>query len=183
MKIYTVTNDVTNYRWAMPKDEAVWGTDALFFNGNKKLSSWNSIDFYVDNPLLKKGNTVHIAAGVIAYDELSADKLSYFLEMSGELLPIVVDGENYYLHNITEVINAMDSDETVWNERQGVKTHILKYSFHKSRLSEPSLFKIPETPNADIYAYSGLKDPEDEFYSVYATLGLEGLIFEEVSEL
>lgn len=180
MKIYTVTNDVENYRWAMPKDEAVWGTDALFFGGKKKLESWSPIDFYVDNPLLKKGNAIHIAAGVIAYDKFSVDKLSSFLEMSGELLPIVVDGESYYLHNVTEVINALNDDDIVWNVHQGVKTHILKYAFHKSRMSESSLFKVPETVNVDIYAYSGLKDPEDEFYSMYHTLGLEGLIFEEV---
>jgi len=180
MKIYTVSNDVTNYRWAMPKDESVWQTNFLTFDGYEKKTSWKPISFYVDNPLLKKGNVIHIGAGVIAYDKLSVEKVAFHLEVSGELLPIFIDGEPYFLHNVTQVANALNQDETIWDEYEGVRTQINKFAFHKSRLSESSIFKIPETVQGDIYTFSGLKDPEDEFYYSYRNLGLEGLSFDEI---
>ncbi len=60
----------------------------------------------------------------------------------------------------------------------GSRGRILKPVFHSNRISESSIFKIPETVNSEILSYTGIKAPEDEFVTAYNKSNLEGLKLE-----
>ncbi|MGJ8678521.1 MAG: hypothetical protein ACSHX0_13485 [Akkermansiaceae bacterium] len=76
----------------------------------------------------------------------------------------------------------LDNEKSNWycSPRDGTKVSIDDFAFHRNRLGESSIFKIPETVRAGIYTFTGLKDPEDEFKTAYEAAGLKGLLFEEI---
>jgi hypothetical protein len=137
---------------------------------------------YVFNPKKKKGNFFSLGGiGALVFDQKAHDIMLTVFDMAGEILPINVSGENLYILNVLECVNMLDEKNTVWDYYpDGGRGRILKYSFFKNRLSESSLFKIPQTSKAEILTYSGVKDCEDEFYSLYHNNNLTGLIFEEL---
>jgi len=102
------------------------------------------------------------------------------LEMAGQILPINVDGKKLYALNVLECINCLDQENSKFDYYEdGTKGRILRYAFHH-RLTASSIFKIPETSRGEILTYSGVKDAEDEFYSLYKQLKFTGLRFEEL---
>jgi len=178
--IYKVENDVEKFSIALPMNDSIWEANTLVFNGSSKKGSWKDIDFFLQDKRLEIPNCIYIAPGAIAFDEAAADSLIDILEMSGELLPVTIDGKAYFLHNITEVVGALDEEKTSWDIIDGVKIDILKYCFLPNRLSESSLFKIPNLNSIDIFAYSHGKDLSDEFVFRYNQANLKGLKFIQV---
>jgi hypothetical protein len=98
------------------------------------------------------------------------------------MLPLPYEGEILQVINVTECINVLDQEHTLWkiNQKSGVKVWIESYAFHSRRFSESSLFKIPETCNGEIFAIERCGDPECEFKARVEQAGLTGLIFEKV---
>jgi len=88
----------------------------------------------------------------------------------------------FSLFNVTECINCLDQDKTEWEygETTGKPIRIVSYAFHKDRMSESSIFKIPETANGEILCYDGARDPEDEFKPYVESHGITGLEFTEI---
>lgn len=87
---------------------------------------------------------------MIYYNEISSviDILTNHLEPYGEILPVDVDGETYYLCNVTNVIDALDPEKTVKRASGIVKTLV----FSKEKIpSDMEIFKVPETQVSTIY--------------------------------
>lgn len=103
-------------------------------------------------------------------------------EMAGELLPLKYSGQSYNLVNVLECVNCLDEQKTKWvtGKTTGAKIRIADYHFNKERLSESTIFKIPETALAEILCVEGLKDPADEFKYQVDSRRLKGLRFEEL---
>ncbi|MDO3628861.1 hypothetical protein [Mucilaginibacter sp. BT774] len=180
-KIYRVTVDVSNYQWIMPNIPEDDLLEFVIFDCNKKDESWIKTNWYVYNLKEKKGNFFEINGGALAFDQQVYDsELFTLLEMAGEILPVNVGGERLYALNVLECINCLDQENSKFDYYDdGTKGRILKYAFHR-RLTESSIFKIPETSRGEILTYSGVKDAEDEFYSLYKQLKFTGLKFEEL---
>ncbi len=102
--------------------------------------------------------------------------------MAGELLPLPHRGDLFHLVNVLECVNCLDEQNTKWvlGRTTNARIRVEEYRFHANRLSESTLFKVPETALGEVLTVSGLKDPEDEFKSVVEREGLEGINFEEV---
>jgi len=102
--------------------------------------------------------------------------------MSGELLPLTYNKENFTVLNVTECVDALDDVNTKWVYGKGTraKIKIAKHAFHQHRLPETPLFKIPQTSKSRILTVEGMKDPLDEFKPSVERFGLTGLIFKEI---
>ena len=181
MNIYKVHEDVKNYQTICPTDESIYDTDILEFNCLSKINAWTKSDFFVFNPKSKKSDFPHLIPGCLVVSEHAANYVGDLLEMAGELLPIRVDKEQYYILNILECLSALNEELTEWSYFQGTQTknEITKYNFYTNRFSESSIFKIPQSATS-IFALNGYKEPADEFYTIYRKSKLTGLIFEEI---
>jgi hypothetical protein len=181
MKVYKISSDVTNYQWIMPESEKdLFG--ALAFDCESKKKDWKPVDMYVFNPKKKKGNFYSLGGvGALVFDEQTLEIMRTVFEMSGEILPLNLDGSEIYALNVLECVNALDQKNTKWEYYDnGEKRKILNHFFHRSRITESSIFKIPETSKTQVLTYSEIKDPMDEFFSLYMKYNLRGLQFEEI---
>lgn len=182
MKIYRVRAEVGVFQAASPNDETIWRTGTLSFDCSPKASHWQSLDVFIGNPRRKRGNFFGMCPGTFLMDSLASDRLLELFEMSGELLPVNLEGETLFALNVIDCVNALSESDTTWvyGRTTGARIRIEKYVFIRSRLTETPLFKIPETCRGEILTAEGLKDPEDEFKFNVESSGLQGLIFEEV---
>lgn len=182
MKVFRIVPDVNKFQSLLPKDEQIWATDRLTFDGTPKLPDWVPPPMYVLEPNLKRGNFISLCPGAFVVDDAAHEALRDLLEMSGELLPIGDTSSDQFVVNVTGCFNVLDDANTKWvyGASTGAKIRIERYAFHASRFTEVPLFKIPETCRGDILTVSGLKDPEDEFKHRVESAGLTGLLFEEI---
>jgi hypothetical protein len=182
MEIHKIRLDSNIYQSVVPKDDNIWKNNLLKLDAQPKLETWKTPAVYVHNPKKKRGNFFHVCSGGIVVDSIALEKLRDFFEMAGELLPIDNDGEILHLVNILECVNCLDDRKTQWilGKTTGAKIDIKKYEFYPDRISESTLFKIPETAAGEVLATSRIKDPEDEFKSVVDREGLTGILFEKL---
>lgn len=182
MKVYRVNINPDEYQTLLPAtSNAEIILDAQIMGGVPKLNNWVPVEHYIINPLAKKGNFYSLSTGgAFACDKIAADRLRYYWEIAGELLPVFLqNGTPLFIINITECLNCLDQENSVFDYyKDGTKGRILKHAFHESRLSESSIFKIPETVKTQVLTYTGVKAPHDEFYTAYMESGLKGLTFE-----
>ena len=100
--------------------------------------------------------------------------------MCGELLPVRVEREKgkFFVYNVTNCINAVDDDGSKWETLSSGHRQLIKPSFLSERLSELSIFKIPEDFGQTIYCLERSGDPEDgEFKALAEYNNLTGLAF------
>src|SRR5690349_21379938 len=114
MKIYRVVPDVNRYQRLLPSDEAIWKTDLLTFDGTEKMSTWQMPSVYIFNPKKKRGDFFYLTAGSLVCNDSTCNQMQDLLEMSGELLPLVFNNENYHVVNATECVNVLDEVKTIW---------------------------------------------------------------------
>lgn len=182
MKIYRIISEVNKFQSLALNDESLWQTGQFTFDCVAKNKNWIPPLAYILNPKHRKGDFPYLCPGAIVCNKKANNILFDFFEMSGEILTLKNENQEFYILNILDCINALNQEGTVWkySKRSGAKIGIEKYSFHPNRIPEPPLFKIPETSKSEILTYSGIKDPEDEFITAYNKSGLLGLLFEEL---
>jgi len=165
--------------WAFltPKGEGLNGRP---FGGN-----WKTQDFYIEKPLIPKPNFFNIGPRAFVCDERARELAGEPLEMSGEFLPIRVEGEagKYWIYNVTNCINVVDRKKSKWR-KLGPNPEdrlLLKPSFIATRFGEETIFKIPEDRGTLMYCLETSGDPDDgEFKAVVEHHGLTGLEFKLV---
>ncbi len=184
MTIYAVHKDVNNYQFFLPVDVEVSQRGDLIMDCQPRLAAWSPPEVYIHNPKLKRGNFLGVGmGGPFACDEQTRDhdEMAELLEMSGELLPLLHEGEMFYVLNVLECVNALDRDKSTWPPSMKSKIGMpQKYAFHCSRIPETPLFKIPETSRSQIFCAENAYDSNYEFKRLYETLGLTGLYFEKL---
>ncbi len=184
MDIYSVKVDSNKSQWLMPQVDKEEILDYTAFDCEPKLASWQQKEWYSFNPKSFEGNFYSIGSnGAFAFDKSVYDSdLFTLLEMSGEILPVNLAGKEVYIINVLECVNALDENSTKWDiYDDGSRGRILDYTFHKDRVSESTLFKIPQTSKSEILTYSGIKDEYDEFMRLYQKLGFTGLVFDKLT--
>jgi hypothetical protein len=180
MKVYRVRPDVSNYQYFMLEDDSLVLSEMLNFDGTAKADGWAAPAVYILEPNLRIGHFPALfSKAVIVVDEVALKQLRGFLEMSGELLPLPYKDKLYHVLNVTGCYNVLDERRTQWRYEKG-RLPIDRYAFHRNRLTETPLFKIPESCRTEILTCEGLNDPEHEFKGRLEQLGLTGLLFEEL---
>jgi hypothetical protein len=183
MKVYKIDIDHNKIQLVLPDIEGLDILKYKIFDGKKKADFWNESIWYVFNPTIEPTNFISMGVvNALIFDQTVYDSELYpMLERAGEILPITLKDKTYYVLNITEVINVLDTQKTVWKiQDDGSKGDISNYYFLKRRFTNSSLFKIPETHTTEIFTYQDSVMLEEDFYSVYQKLNYTGLVFHEV---
>jgi hypothetical protein len=194
MKIYEVNalakptdQRFTDYASVVGDDKA-W--DFLFsagepFSGVPFGKKWKIPQFYIEEPLLPRPDFFWLDPAAFACNEKARLHSGEPLEISGEFLPVRVEGEKgkFWIYNVTKTLNVLDPKQSLWERiGPGKADRILrKPSFIASRFGEEVIFKIPENRGACIYCVEYTGDPEDgEFKALVEKHNLTGLRFDLV---
>jgi hypothetical protein len=156
-----------------------------FFEGVPFGARWKTPTFYIEKPLVPKPDFFWPGGSAVVCNEKARDLAGEAMEMSGELLPIRVEGEKskYWIYNITNTINVVDAEKSKWEEllTGSGNRMLVKPAFIPSRFGEETIFKIPEDRGARMYCVEFTGDPDEgEFKAVVEHYQLTGLSFELV---
>jgi hypothetical protein len=190
VRIFEINVDIGRAQWAMPTDSKFVLNGGLVFDGRPRMENWDPPEFYIQNPLTEKSDFYHIGSGCFAFSENIRQNIEAMdsLEMAGEFLPIRLEtGENLYILNVTECINALDKNRSeysiVWDAEKNaqVKGSVRRCVFLSDRLSGSPIFKIPELARAKVLTVQGWSGLEcDSFIDVYEKQNFTGLLFDEM---
>lgn len=153
MKVFILDADVNNYRGIYYKDE----DDIVDFNrrfiGNPLKRDWKGHHKFEFVPArLPKGDSPGLSTHIPVFSTRAVKALVHCLEGNGELLPIVCDGEDFFLFNVTRVIDALDeTNSEVKRFTSGRIMDVITFSFHQERLLSKTVFKIPQLVLSDVF--------------------------------
>lgn len=182
MKVYRIDIDPNIYQTIYPDvtdDEILLYSE---FDCRTMNDQWQSVEWYIFNPKLKKGNFFSLGhGGGYAFDSKVKDSsLFTLLEMAGEIIEIEIKREKYYLLNVLNCIDALDENVSTFDYyKNGKKGRILKYSFYANRVTECPIFKIPHTAKSEILLREAF-DIDDDFMAIYNNEKFTGLDFIEL---
>jgi hypothetical protein len=146
---------------------------------------WKTPTYYIEKPLIPRPNFFNMCGSAFICDEMAREIAGEAMEMSGEFLPIKVEGEKgkYWIYNITNTMNVVDVKTSQWQKfGPGPDDRMLKKPvFIASRFGEETIFKIREDRGTRMYCVEFTDDPDDgEFKAVVEHHKLTGLSFELV---
>lgn len=181
MKIFLIDHDANNYHWLAPD---VTGEDLLrlvTFDCTPRESSWRPPYVTILDAKTKMGDFLNYNPSALLVSPDALPLIRHFFERAGELLPLWFNGDQYTLLNVTECINALDDPKTDWLlADDGSKVEIRRHMFDATKLTDSSIFKIPETRRGDVLTWERDCDPKTEFKAFVEENGLTGLIFKEI---
>jgi len=109
MKIYILDADVGKYRPIYYTDEDDIVEFIRRFNGTPMRNIWKAEEKFAFVPRrMIKGDTPGLNTHIPVFSVKAAKALEDFLKPNGELLPIICDGERYFVFNVTKVVDALD---------------------------------------------------------------------------
>ena len=89
--------------------------DSYFdFKGGTLKDNWHGArvfakeSFKEDEGKLPMPDIIRFNASALAYSEKAVNVLRYVLEESGELLEFEYEGEKWWVHHVTNIVNAID---------------------------------------------------------------------------
>lgn len=152
------------------------------FDGRPLARNWRPVELYIATPRLPKPDFYGFGSAWVI-NQRAAELAGEALEMSGELLPVKMDGapEDFYIYNCTNCMNVVDRDRSVWNSlgRKGEFKVLQKPAFFGDRFGEETLFKIIEDGAFTNYCLERSGEAlEGEFKAVVEKNQLTGLEFE-----
>ncbi|MBL4630414.1 MAG: hypothetical protein JKY14_04400 [Paraglaciecola sp.] len=95
----------------------------------------------------------HLSPGGIVLSKLAVRRLEMFWLAFGELLPLDVEGDEYYYYNVTNILeNVVDIENSLLSLRGKLETP----AFLAEKIpSELTLLKVPEKKCINLYATGG----------------------------
>jgi len=183
MKIFNIKRNTNNVQWVSPRVSEDEIFDLLTFDCVTKKDTFEGIQWYILNPKKKRSNFFMGISGALVFDkEVFDSEIFSLFEMAGEILELKMErGDALYALNVMDCVDVLNSKKTIWNYYEdGTQGQIRNPVFYSEGYTESSIFKIPEKSTTEIFTYSGIKNEDDEFYSLYKKLGFTGLVFEEI---
>lgn len=110
-----------------------------------------------------------------AFSKRACDVLHKLLKNNGELLPLDSQDGQYYLFNITKVVDVLDIENSkceFWCDPPTTAIDIESYSFYGDKLNDLSIFRIYDNP-MEVFV-------TDEFVKTVQRNGLNGFSFKKV---
>lgn len=195
---FDVEADVDAYQYLLLHGERP-GTR---FNGRPGAEAWHPPVVRSFQPRLRDGNFWGMlgfggASFAVTSETLRSTTIEVFLARAGELLPLLLNGREFFALNVTECIDALDREHTLWDyyedvdaEAPGVEPGertLIEQLHREGEVDRPvfrldrlgwQLFKVPETAWTNIYYWERSEDdPQDQFRRVCEAHRLSGLKF------
>ena len=149
---------------------------SLMADPNTVRDRWIAPGVCVDRPTLQQPDFFHLWGGLaFVLGTTVPEDVRETLRISGELLPVMLDGvELEYLH-VTHVCNVVDKSQTEWDDEEDETSDALAFFVH--RLPAVPLFRVPENNASQLFCSQGYG--EFDFKSLVEARGLTGLLFRE----
>lgn len=196
---YEVDTDVELYQYFL-LDEGEQPKE-LVSDGRPWKDIWQPPTVFSFQPRLREGDFWNFGLGAfgtsfaVRPESFERTGVAYYLEGAGELLPLPYQGREFKVLNITECIDALDRERTVWYDYQDLdpaeageladeaaqalaeaEPVVDKPAFRLDRLGW-QLYKLPETAITKIYYWEHSGMAEEQFRLFCEREGLKGLIF------
>lgn len=154
MNVYRLTPNVEEFCLLYPLESEQFSRRAFPFRGKKLADRWHKIEcsFDVSNEQAIPDIAGFQTSGDMVYSPKAIAILKPILESTGELLPVEVNGETWFIHNVTECIRALDTNGSEWDEFEGERLTLEKEVFFSDPIHDVYLFKIPENNHTVTYA-------------------------------
>jgi hypothetical protein len=180
MKIYQLGLDTTKYQYLFQKDRGLL-TLGLTLAGETRRYVWPAkLELEVTKPKKPRGIFYQWISGeLILTRQAQEDKvLVSLLEVDGEFLPVIVDGELMLLHNITRFADCVDAMRSKRGPTiDGVQDIIRFPCFYADKVPLGVHFRIREYPRPRYIATDLNLPAEKDFYQWYHQQGYKGLKF------
>lgn len=179
MKIYSVDVDTTNFQYVYQKDRHL--ITSFVRLGESRQSVWpNGFELEVTKPKKPRGIFLGWIAGeIILSHQAREDKIMMsLLEVNGEFLPVLVDGNPLILHNITCFTDCVDEKKSRRGPAVDGVQDIIRFPFFQADKVPLGIhFRIREFRGARYVATDPSLPPEKDFYQWYHKQGYKGLKF------
>lgn len=172
-----------DFEWLLPVNDADY--ELFIFEGLPKAHLWRpikmrrlktDIDRRRKPPFKESDFPTCCGDDMLVISQAAKDKIGSYLEKYGELLPLTCDEGDFWVLNVTTLVDAFDvmNSEFLEEPDTGRMLMIHKHVFHPSKLvGQPPIFKLSQKPYGSIYVM-------DSFVDMIKASGLKGLEFEKV---
>jgi len=180
MKIYQIVFESGDFQYISQKKPRLLMT-SIILEGVSRLDVWpNDLKFEIPKPNRPRGIFFQWSSGeFILTPEAQNDKnLVSLLEVNGEFLPVIVEGERLLLHNITCFSDCVDEPRSRRGPTIDGVQDIIRYPcFHADKVPLGIHFRLREYPGPRYTATDSSLPPEKDFYQWYHKQGYKGLSF------
>lgn len=181
MSIYRVQPDIEKYKsFHLIDDDENFDlqVEGYFdFKDLPKSESWNGARVYLsatfDKTELPIADITKFNVSALAYSEKAVSILKDILEESGELLPFECDGKKWWVHHITNVIDALNTEATTMELMDSGRFLIGKAVIDENKLSNTCLFKAKQRMGVIL----GHDVTENDYKALVESSGLTGVLF------
>lgn len=170
MKIWMLDCDVDKYENLM-WEEGLDINEVNSFDGREKAKEWNPIKVkrMYDREF---SNTPGFSSHIPVFDADAKNVLQDLLEGDAEVLPLDCDAGDFFVINVTRVLDCVDYEKSSYKTfRDGKRImRFINYVFKSDRVASHHIFKIPD---------ESLRRPfvSDEFRNRVLESGLTGFVF------
>ena len=150
MTIYVIKPDLANFKaiyTVEDDDNMALEIEGYFDFKGQPRDDWNGARLYIteafesDKDKLSTPDIIHFRPSILAYSKKAVEVLKDILEESGELLPCECDGQKWWIHNITNVVDIIDYEASKMEMTDSGKFNVAEVIYDKEKLSEICLFK------------------------------------------
>ena len=179
MKIYKISHKL-KYQQLIPVEEDFFRKHQ--FNGKEFGDRWDKPTFYLNDPLLKRGDFFHISPSVLCFTrKVFYSELGSELGKVGEILEINIEREDEPVYILNSLIryNCLNHSELKYqNPFTKVFPLITEFSFHPNRIGDSTIFKLPDSPEVPLLCISS--SDRECFHDLYKSSNFSGLEFKEI---
>jgi hypothetical protein len=187
LTFFEVESDSDRYQYFLLEDASV--ADRYEFDGRPLSDVWRPPAVYSYQPRLLEADFWNFGLGAfgtvfaIRPEALQRNELRQYVASVGELLPLPYRGREFAVWNVTETIDALDADASVWlHYDNGERFRVESPRFRRDRLGW-NVFKVPELPHS-IFAWVDDRIERHQLFKHRVDDSrLTGLIFRELYSL
>lgn len=177
-KVYKLRHS-EGFEWLLPANDAEF--DLLRFDGQVKVNSWRPVRMKrlkvteQGQPLESSDFPACSGGDMLVLSRAARERIGGQLERHGELLPLVCDDGDFWVLNVTRLVDALDesNSQLLRASDTGAILMVRKYAFHAPALAQAELFKLPQMVRGLIYV-------TDPFIDLVRASGLRGIEFVQV---
>jgi hypothetical protein len=176
MNIYKLDADADNFESANVADESDY--DRLSCFDGTRIQAWNSLQLCSDEEdfgVKPKGDCPSLISFVPIFSQFAVNALRHVLVVNGQLLPVTIDGEEYFAFNVTNMLDALDVERSEGARfSSGRLFHITRHVFNIEHIpDETCIFKVRANPTIGVFV-------TDKFIDMVNAANLKGFKFEKV---